>query len=50
MSCCFRHLDALLAEAGIEVTPQNWKQVDEAIHRAIGVVYKDCPSTLKAFK
>ena len=50
MSCYMRHLTGMLAEAGIEVTLQNKKRVDEAIHEAVGVNYKDCPTTWKALK
>ena len=50
MSCYFRHLTDIMAEARIEVTPQNKKQVDEAIHRIMGVDYKNCPVTWKALK
>lgn len=50
MSCYFRHLRDILAEAGIEVTPANKKQVDQALHRIVGVSYKDCPAAWKALK
>ena len=50
MSCYFRHLKDVLADTGIEVTPQNRKQVDEVIHRAAGVIYKDCPTTWRGLK
>ena len=50
MSCYMRHLTGMLAEAGIEVTPQNRKRLDEAIHEAVGVAYKDCPSTWRTLK
>ena len=39
-----------MAEAGIMVTSQNKKQVDEAIHQMMKVNYKDCPATWKALK
>ena len=45
MSCYFRHLKDVFAEAGVEVTPQNKKEIDQAIHRFVEVTYKDCPST-----
>jgi len=45
MSCYFRHLKDILEEADIEVTPDNRKQVDRAIHQIVGVTYKDCPET-----
>jgi len=39
-----------LEEAGIEVNPGNRKQIDQAIHQAVGVDYKDCPATWKRLK
>ena len=40
----------LLSEAGIEVTPENKKQIDRAIHQIVNTTYKDCPGTWKAVK
>lgn len=45
MSCYLRHIQGILDEAGIAVTPSNRKLADEAVHKAIGVSYKDCPAT-----
>jgi len=39
-----------MVEAGIEATPKNKKQIDEAIHQIMGVNYKDCPAAWKALK
>ena len=50
MSCYFRHLKGILDEAGIEVTPSNKKQIDQAIHQTVEVTYKDCPQTWKKLK
>jgi hypothetical protein len=50
MSCYFRHLKEILEQAGIEVTPANKKQVDQAIHNIAEVTYKDCPATWKKLK
>ena len=50
MSCYFRHLNDILKEAGIQVTPANRKQVDRAFHQAAGVPYKDCPAAWKKLK
>jgi molecular chaperone GrpE (heat shock protein) len=50
MSCYFRHLKDILAEAGIEVTPANKKQIDQVVHRIVGVEYKDCPVAWRAVK
>ena len=33
MSCYFRQLKDILAEAGVEVTPGNRKEIDRAIHK-----------------
>ncbi len=50
MSCYFRQLKDILAEAGVEVTPANRKEIDQAIHKIVGVEYKDCPSAWRALK
>ena len=50
MSCYFRHLKNILDEAGIEVTPANRKQIDQAIHQIVGVTHKNCPETWKIVK
>ena len=50
MSCYFRHIKGILDEAGIEVTPSNKKQIDQAIHQIVEVAYEDCPHTWKKLK
>jgi hypothetical protein len=45
MSCYFRHLNDILNEAGIEITPRNRKEIDRIIHAIVGVNYKDCSTT-----
>jgi molecular chaperone GrpE (heat shock protein) len=50
VSCYLRHMKDILDEAGIVVTPANRKQVDQAVHKAVGVAYKDCSSTWKKVK
>ena len=50
MSCYFRHLKFVLDEAGIEITPENKRQVDKAIHSIIGTDYKDCSATWRKIK
>ena len=50
MSCYFRHLKNIFDEAGIEVTPGNKKQIDQAIHQIVGTNYKDCPDTWQKLK
>ena len=50
MSCYLRHLKDIIEGAGIEVTSANRKQIDQAIHKIVGVTYKDCPETWKKLK
>ncbi|MFH1031684.1 MAG: hypothetical protein V1767_03875 [Chloroflexota bacterium] len=50
MSCYFRHLKEVFAEAGIEVNSTNRKEIDQAIHRLVDTDYKDCPGTWKKVK
>ena len=50
MSCYFRHLKDLLAEAGVGVTPANKREVDQALHEIVGVAHKDCPNAWKNLK
>jgi len=50
VSCYFRHIKGILNEAGIEVTPGNKKEIDQAIHQIVEVAYKDCPQTWRKLK
>ncbi len=50
MSCYLHHVKDILDEAGIAITPANRKQIDLAIHQAVGVAYKNCPATWKKIK
>jgi len=50
LSRYFRNLKDILNEAGIEVTAENKKQIDRAIHEIVKTTYKDCPGTWKAVK
>lgn len=50
MSCYFRHIKDILDEAGIEVTPDNKKQIDQAIHQIVEVNYKACPHAWRKLK
>ena len=47
MSCYFRHIRDVFEAAGVEITPDNKKDVDRAIHKIAGVKYKDCSTTWK---
>jgi len=50
MSCYLGHMDDVLKEAGIVVTKENRKAVDMAVHRAVGLEHKHCPTAWKAVK
>jgi len=50
VSCYFRHLKDIFAEAGVEVNPADKKQIDRAIHQFVGVEYKECPATWRKLK
>ena len=50
MSCYFRHLKDILNDAGIEVTPGNKHEIDQAFHQIVGVTYKDCPTIWERLK
>ena len=50
MSCYLRHLSEVLKEAGIEVTKENKKDIDRALHSLVGVKYKNCSPTWKELK
>ena len=43
-------MKSILEGTGIEVNPENRKQIDQAIHQAVGVDYKDCPATWERLK
>jgi ribosomal protein L23 len=50
LTCYFRHLKAVFEEAGVPVTKENKREIDKAIHKIVGVNYKDCSATWKAVK
>jgi hypothetical protein len=50
MTCYFRHLKEVFNEAGIEVTRENRKEVDKAIHEIVGVSYPNCPAAWRQVK
>ena len=50
MTCYFRHLKGAFAKAGIEVTPENKREVDRLIHELVHVEYKACPDAWRAVK
>lgn len=50
MSCYFRHMKDVLAEAGVEITKENKKEIDRIIHEMVDVDYKNCSPTWKGVK
>lgn len=50
MTCYFRHMKEIFAELGVEVTPENRKEIDQKIHSLLGVQYKDCSTAWKHVK
>ncbi|MBI5194493.1 MAG: hypothetical protein HZA08_13795 [Nitrospirae bacterium] len=50
MSCYFRNLKDIFEELGINVTKENKKAVDQAIHSLVSVTYKNCSPTWKEVK
>ena len=50
MTCYFRYLKDIFTEAGIEVTKENKRKIDQAIHNLVGTEYKNCSATWKAVK
>ena len=50
MSCYFRHMDEIFSELNIEITKENKKDIDRAIHKIVGVEYKNCPDAWKRVK
>jgi hypothetical protein len=50
MSCYFRHMEEIFTDAGVEVTKENKKDIDRAIHKIIETDYKNCPDAWKKVK
>jgi len=50
MTCYFKYLQEIFQIAGIEVTPENKRELDKVIHSLVHVKYKNCSSTWKAVK
>jgi hypothetical protein len=50
MTCYFRHLNEIFDHAEITVTKENKKDIDKAIHKIVGIEYKNCPATWKEVK
>jgi len=50
MTCYFRHLQNIFKKAGIEVTNQNKREIDRAIHGIVNIEYKNCPAAWREVK
>lgn len=50
MTCYFRHIQDLLKKSGMEVTKDNKREIDRAIHGIVGVEYKNCPAAWREVK
>ena len=50
MTCYFRHMTETFEEIGVDVTPENKKEIDRKIHSLLGVEYKNCSATWKLIK
>lgn len=50
MSCYLRHLSKELEEAGIRLDATNRRQVDQLLHKLVGVEYKSCPRAWRKLK
>ncbi len=50
MSCYLRHMTDIIDEAGIVISRENRKHVDQAIHQIVGVTYKNCPAAWRKIK
>jgi len=55
MSCYFRHMADVFAEAGVDLDEvkadkAKKRELDEKIHALVGMEYKDCSPTWKKVK
>ena len=50
MSCYFRHMKDVLDEVGVEITPENKKDIDAILHGIVDVDYKNCSPAWKRIK
>jgi len=50
LTCYFRHLRDFFDKAGIKVTDENKRQIDQIIHDIVKVKYKNCPAAWKEVK
>lgn len=50
LTCYFRHFKKYLKEMSVEITKENKREIDKAIHNFLDVEYKDCSTTWKEIK
>ena len=50
MTGYFRHIQSVFKEAGVTVIKESRKEIDQAIHRIVGVRYKNCSLTWRRLK
>ena len=50
LTCYFRHLNSIFDEAGIRITKENKREIDQIIHSIVGVEYKNCSATWREVK
>ena len=50
MTCYFRHIKSLFEELGIDIKPDNKREIDKRIHDFVSVDYKDCSKAWKEVK
>ena len=50
MSCYFRHMRDIMSEVGIDITPDNKKEIDRILHGLAGVDYKNCSNAWRRIK
>ena len=50
MSCYFRHMKDVLEEIGVDIAPENKKEIDRIIHELVEIEYKNCSPTWKGVK
>jgi len=43
-------MEEIFGDAGIEITKENRKNIDEAIHKIVAIDYKHCPDAWKRIK
>lgn len=50
MTCYFGHLQEVFQKAGMEVTKENKREIDRAIHGIVSVECKNCPAAWREVK